>query len=99
MLIDVTATQRELNDIANKAISVYGRIEVLVRNAGYTQFGTVNGTSRCRRAIVQRDRPVGIKSLLFEPGTFQTDLLSQQNSKSAAGKFEDYKALTESLTS
>ncbi|OGE48756.1 hypothetical protein PENARI_c026G04293 [Penicillium arizonense] len=45
MLIDVTATQRELNDIANKAVSVYGQIEVLVSNAGYTQFGTVEETS------------------------------------------------------
>jgi short-subunit dehydrogenase len=44
MLIDVTATQRELNDIANKAISVYGQIEVLVSNAGYTQFGTIEET-------------------------------------------------------
>jgi hypothetical protein len=43
--------------------------------------------------------PIGIKTLLVEPGTFRTDLLTQQNSKSAATKFEDYKALTESLTS
>jgi hypothetical protein len=43
--------------------------------------------------------PVSIKSFLFKPGTFRTDLLSQQNSKSAATKFEDYKALTESLAS
>jgi hypothetical protein len=42
MLIDVTATQGKLNNIANKAISVYGQIEVLVvSNAGYTQFGTL----------------------------------------------------------
>jgi NAD(P)-dependent dehydrogenase (short-subunit alcohol dehydrogenase family) len=44
MQLDVTATQVELNEVANKAISVYGRIDVLVNNAEYTQFGTVEET-------------------------------------------------------
>ncbi|KAJ6056246.1 hypothetical protein N7499_007280 [Penicillium canescens] len=149
---------RGLNDIANKAISVYGQIEVMMSNAGYTQFGTIEetshddwfkqfnthdfGASNTTRSFLPHLRSnksgtiafigsmvawdgvptvgaycaseaaihyavesskeiaaVGIKSLLFEPGTFRTDLLSQQNSKSAANKFEYYKALTESLNS
>lgn len=39
--LDVTAPQDELDRKANEAISTYGRIDVLVNNAGYTQFGTV----------------------------------------------------------
>jgi hypothetical protein len=38
--------------------------------------------------------PFGIKTLLVEPGTFRTDLLTQKNSKSVETKFEDYKSLT-----
>jgi len=41
MQLDVTAPQDELDRKANEAISTYGRIDVLVNNAGYTQFGTV----------------------------------------------------------
>jgi NADP-dependent 3-hydroxy acid dehydrogenase YdfG len=41
MQLDVTASQEELNRKADEAISTYGRIDVLVNNAGYTQFGTV----------------------------------------------------------
>ncbi|KAJ5996403.1 hypothetical protein N7522_008063 [Penicillium canescens] len=155
---NATFMQGGLNDIANKAISVYGQIEVMMSNAGYTQFGTIEetshddwfkqfnthdfGASNTTRSFLPHLRSnksgtiafigsmvawdgvptvgaycaseaaihyavesskeiaaVGIKSLLFEPGTFRTDLLSQQNSKSAANKFEYYKALTESLNS
>jgi NADP-dependent 3-hydroxy acid dehydrogenase YdfG len=41
MQLDVTASQEELNRKADEAISTYGMIDVLVNNAGYTQFGTV----------------------------------------------------------
>lgn len=41
--------------------------------------------------------PIGIKTLLVEPGTFRTELLSQQNKKPGASKFDDYKALNESF--
>lgn len=44
MQLDVTAPQEELNRKANEAISVYGRIDVLVNNAGYTQFGMTEET-------------------------------------------------------
>lgn len=39
--LDVTAPQAELNEIVKQAWEVYGRIDVLVNNAGYCQFGTL----------------------------------------------------------
>lgn len=42
--LDVTAAQDELDRRAEEAIAIYGRIDVLVNNAGYVQFGTVEGT-------------------------------------------------------
>lgn len=41
MQLDITAPQDELDRKAQDAISTYGKIDVLVNNAGYTQFGTV----------------------------------------------------------
>ncbi|KAL4877882.1 hypothetical protein BJY04DRAFT_209612 [Aspergillus karnatakaensis] len=38
---DVTSSQAELNENAKKAIEVYGRVDVLVNNAGVTQFGVL----------------------------------------------------------
>ncbi|KAH6616846.1 oxidoreductase,short chain dehydrogenase-like protein [Boeremia exigua] len=38
--LDVTASTAELEKIAREAIAVYGRIDVLVNNAGYGHFGT-----------------------------------------------------------
>lgn len=37
--LDVTASQDELNSKAEEAISIYGRVDILLNNAGYTQFG------------------------------------------------------------
>lgn len=41
MQLDVTSSQEELDRKANEAISTYGKIDVIVNNAGYTQFGTI----------------------------------------------------------
>lgn len=37
--LDVTASQEVLNRKAEEAISIYGNIDIVVNNAGYTQFG------------------------------------------------------------
>ncbi|EAW12183.1 putative short-chain oxidoreductase [Aspergillus clavatus NRRL 1] len=41
MQLDVTAPQAEMDAKAVEAIAVYGRVDVLVNNAGYMQFGTL----------------------------------------------------------
>ncbi|KAH6625104.1 oxidoreductase,short chain dehydrogenase-like protein [Boeremia exigua] len=38
--LDVTASQKELENTAKEAINIYGKIDVLVNNAGYSHFGT-----------------------------------------------------------
>lgn len=158
MQLDVTSPQDELNRKAQEAISVYGRIDALVNNAGYTQFGTVEESShddwftqfntnvfgalnttrsflphlRSNRSgtivfigsmvawdgvptggaycaskaaihyavesLTREVAPIGIKTLLVEPGTFRTDLLSQSNMKSAPSKIKDYGEITAMMT-
>jgi NADP-dependent 3-hydroxy acid dehydrogenase YdfG len=39
--LDVTASQDELNRKVKEAIGIYGRIDVLVNNAGYVGVGTL----------------------------------------------------------
>jgi NAD(P)-dependent dehydrogenase (short-subunit alcohol dehydrogenase family) len=41
MQLDVTATQEELDQKASDAIAIYGKVDILVNNAAYTQFGTL----------------------------------------------------------
>jgi NADP-dependent 3-hydroxy acid dehydrogenase YdfG len=38
---DVTSPQSELDALAAKAVEIYGHVDVLVNNAGYTQFGVL----------------------------------------------------------
>jgi len=39
--LDVTASQEVLDETAKKAVSLYGRVDVVVNNAGYTEIGSV----------------------------------------------------------
>lgn len=43
--LDVTANQEHLNSVMKEALAFYNRIDVLVNNAGYTEFGTVEDVS------------------------------------------------------
>lgn len=38
--LDITDSQQSIRDTIAKAISIYGRIDVLVNNASYIQIGT-----------------------------------------------------------
>ena len=37
--LDVTGTQKILDDVVNQALKIYGKIDVLVNNAGYLEAG------------------------------------------------------------
>lgn len=39
--LDVTAAPDELKSIAKEAIAIHGKVDVLVNNAGYSHFGTL----------------------------------------------------------
>ena len=43
--------------------------------------------------------PLGLRTLLIEPGTFMTDFLSQRNTKSVENRIEDYQELSETMES
>ena len=43
--LDVTSTLEELQSVAKQAVEVYGRIDVLVNNAGYIETGTIEETT------------------------------------------------------
>jgi NAD(P)-dependent dehydrogenase (short-subunit alcohol dehydrogenase family) len=39
--LDVTATQDNLEIVAEKAVTLYGRVDVVVNNAGYMEIGSI----------------------------------------------------------
>jgi NAD(P)-dependent dehydrogenase (short-subunit alcohol dehydrogenase family) len=43
--LDVTSPFADLQETANEAIAIHGQIDVLVNNAGYSHFGTVEDAS------------------------------------------------------
>ncbi|KAH7112583.1 oxidoreductase,short chain dehydrogenase-like protein [Dendryphion nanum] len=155
--LDLTSGQEAFNKLATDAIAIYGKVDVLVNNAGYAHFGTVEDDSRddwikqfqthvfgpigITRAFLPHFRarksgtivfmgstaawggmptlgaycasksairsvaetlrleldPLGIKTLLVEPGFFRTDFLKPSNTVYIDTKIEDYEPVTKTL--
>ncbi|KAK3345686.1 hypothetical protein B0H65DRAFT_494879 [Neurospora tetraspora] len=149
--LDVTASQESLNEKIAEAIKIYGRIDVLVNNAGYVALGgwedlgydgfvkqfetNVFGLLKVTNAVLPQMRerrsgtlvfmsslsgwkgdefcgayaaskfavegmvealheevkPLGIRTLLFEPGKLRTKLLSPGNVLGNVSQIDDYK--------
>ena len=45
LTLDVTSPLPELQALAKEAVAIYGRIDVLVNNAGYVEMGTIEETT------------------------------------------------------
>ncbi|KAH9218703.1 oxidoreductase,short chain dehydrogenase-like protein [Leptodontidium sp. 2 PMI_412] len=155
--LDLFSEQATFNQIAADAIAIHGHVDVVVNNAGYSHFGTVEedsredwikqyqthvfGTIGVARAFLPHFRsrkagtlvfigstaawggiptlaaycgsksalrgavetlnlevkPLGIRTLLVEPGFFRTDLLNADNTVYINSKIDDYKPVTEQL--
>lgn len=155
--LDITSTQQAINKTVAQAISIYGKVDVLLNNAGYVStgifedlayedflaqfetniFGTIKVTQallpqfRQRRAgtmvfigslsgwmgdpgisayvgskfalegivesLWRETSPLGIKTLLIEPGRFRTKLLSSGNMKTVSTEIPEYKDFSRTL--
>ncbi|KAH8777082.1 hypothetical protein F5882DRAFT_330538 [Hyaloscypha sp. PMI_1271] len=155
--LDITSTQQAINETVAQAISIYGKVDVLLNNAGYVStgifedltsedflaqfetnvFGTIKVTQallpqfRQRRAgtmvfigslsgwmgdpgisayvgskfalegivesLWRETSPLGIKTLLIEPGRFRTKLLSSGNMKTVSTEISEYKDFSKTL--
>ncbi|KAI6754489.1 hypothetical protein HG530_012241 [Fusarium avenaceum] len=153
---DVTHSQDAIEQIISQAVTVYGRIDVLVNNAGYVAAGSWEdlnyhdflasfetnafGPLKVTRAILphlrerrsgtmvfisslsgwvghqftgayagskfalegiveslhKETQPLGLRTLLMEPGRFRTSLLSATNLKFKQSQISDYETASES---
>ncbi|KAK1498621.1 retinol dehydrogenase [Colletotrichum tamarilloi] len=155
--LDLLADQAEFDKVAQDSLSIYGSVDVLVNNAGYSHFGTIEDDSQedwnkvfqthlfgplgTTRAFLPHFRarksgtfvfigstaawggiptlgaycasksalrgavealnlevaPLGLKTLLVEPGFFRTELLNANNTVYVETKNPDYKPIVDPL--
>ncbi|KXH26066.1 retinol dehydrogenase [Colletotrichum nymphaeae SA-01] len=155
--LDLLANQAEFDKLAQDSLSIYGGVDVLVNNAGYSHFGTIEDDSQedwnkvfqthvfgplgVTRAFLPHFRarksgtfvfigstaawggiptlgaycasksalrgavetlnlevaPLGLKTLLVEPGFFRTELLNANNTVYVDTKIPDYKPIVDPL--
>jgi len=152
--LDVTDSLSNLHETAKKAVAIYGRVDVVVNNAGYIAFGALEentpeesvdqfntnvfgglnvaraflpymrekktgtivwlgsvggyrggsafglyaATKHAVRAISdsmnQEIAPLGLQSIIFEPGYFRTDFLTADNRAPYISRIADYEPIT-----
>ncbi|KAJ4146737.1 hypothetical protein NW765_016661 [Fusarium oxysporum] len=155
--LDLTASQADFDQLAETAIGIHGRVDVVVNNAGYPHFSTIEddslenwknvfqthvfgplGVARAflphfrskkagnfvfmgsiaawgglpavgaycsskaaLRAAVEslnlETRPLGIRTLLVEPGYFRTEFLNEKKAVYIDTKIDEYKPLVDNL--
>ncbi|RYC81826.1 hypothetical protein BFJ63_vAg15276 [Fusarium oxysporum f. sp. narcissi] len=155
--LDLTASQADFDQLAETAIGIHGRVDVVVNNAGYPHFSTIEDDSlenwknvfqthvfgplvvaraflphfrskkagnfvfmgsiaawgglpavgaycsskAALRAAVEslnlETRPLGIRTLLVEPGYFRTEFLNEKKAVYIDTKIDEYKPLVDNL--
>ncbi|TEA14529.1 putative oxidoreductase YusZ [Colletotrichum sidae] len=155
--LDLTAGQSDFDRLAETAIGIHGGVDVVVNNAGYPHFSTIEDDSlenwqkvfqthvfgpvgvaraflphfRSKRAgnfvfmgsiaawgglpavgaycsskaalraavesLNLETKPLGIRTLLVEPGYFRTEFLNEKNAVYIDTKIDDYKPLVDNL--
>ncbi|TDZ25560.1 putative oxidoreductase YusZ [Colletotrichum orbiculare MAFF 240422] len=155
--LDLTAGQSDFDRLAETAIGIHGGVDVVVNNAGYPHFSTIEDDSlenwqkvfqthvfgpvgvaraflphfRSKRAgnfvfmgsiaawgglpavgaycsskaalraavesLNLETKPLGIRTLLVEPGYFRTEFLNEKNAVYIDTKIDEYKPLVDNL--
>ncbi|KAH7006779.1 hypothetical protein EDB80DRAFT_576996 [Ilyonectria destructans] len=155
--LDLTASQSDFDQLAETAIGIHGGVDVVVNNAGYPHFSTIEddslenwnkvfqthvfgplGVARAflphfrskkagtfvfmgsiaawgglpavgaycsskaaLRAAVEslnlETKPLGIRTLLVEPGYFRTEFLNEKKAVYIDTKIDEYKSLVDNL--
>ncbi|KAH7413242.1 oxidoreductase,short chain dehydrogenase-like protein [Cadophora sp. MPI-SDFR-AT-0126] len=77
------------------SIAAWGGIPTLAAYCGSKSALRANATQGAVESLNLEIAPLGLRTLLVEPGFFRTDLLNASNTKYIDSKISDYKPLTE----
>ncbi|TKA71500.1 hypothetical protein B0A55_06478 [Friedmanniomyces simplex] len=78
--LDVTAPIIELKAKIEAAVGIYGRVDVLVSNAGYVQLGAVEdlGDNLVKTFVAETASLGYIRTLYIHPGHFRTEVTKHE---------------------